>query len=148
MVFILIGYFFNLLFFSFIKNVIGYCLLLICNALYVILLLYSVVNYSWYAILVYLIYVGGVYILFIFLSVHLPNVANFGTINFNLVLFFLFFFWELLNFGYDLHLSWFEYSNNFCSFQEGYIYVFLCCVLLLCFFLVSLINSSKESFLR
>nr|YP_010015761.1 NADH dehydrogenase subunit 6 [Thaparocleidus varicus]QOI72758.1 NADH dehydrogenase subunit 6 [Thaparocleidus varicus] len=144
----IVFYYLNLLLFLFLKNVVGYCLLLICNALYVIAIIYISSGFSWYAILVYLIYVGGVYILFIFLSVHLPNISNVSYVNFNILIVFLFFFWELFQLFYYNHIVWFEYSFNFCSLNEGAIYVFLCCFLLICFFLVSLINSSKESFLR
>nr|APX55324.1 NADH dehydrogenase subunit 6 [Paragonimus westermani] len=52
---------------------VAYCILLLSGALGVSGYLYTVLGMSWYLVLFCLVYVGGIYVLFIFVSVHLSN---------------------------------------------------------------------------
>nr|QWV61008.1 NADH dehydrogenase subunit 6 [Euryhaliotrema johni] len=148
MFFWLSAYFMSILLFSFVGNAISYCILLVINSLCCLFLIYCISGFSWYALLLYLVYVGGVYILFIFVSVHLPNNLNKGIISLFSFFFVFFLFWEMVTGVLEVGNSTTDYSFNFCSGLEGVSYLFLCLFLLLGFFLVSYISSSKESFVR
>nr|AXR86354.1 NADH dehydrogenase subunit 6 [Lamellodiscus spari] len=138
-----LGYFF-------IVNLIHYCILLIINALIVSLWIIFFTGQVWYSILFYMVYVGGVYILFIFLSVYSPNLNN--LLSFNIFWFggvFLF----LLVVGASLTINnisnyFGDNSYYFCSFNEVYTYLFICSFLLIGFYFISYISSSKEYFIR
>lgn len=66
-------YFVSLVSFSFVRSPLGYCVLLVTGALS--LSLVSAVRWgvSWYLALFVLVYVGGVYVLFLFVSAHSAN---------------------------------------------------------------------------
>lgn len=66
-------YFSRLVTFSFVSHPIVYCVLLMIRALRVSGYVYLVLGFSWYLVLFCMVYVGGVYVLFIFVSVHNPN---------------------------------------------------------------------------
>lgn len=66
-------YFTSLLAFSFVTHPVGYCYLLLVSAFSVIGYVYVVMGFSWYLVLFCLVYVGGIYVLFIFVSIHNPN---------------------------------------------------------------------------
>ena len=66
-------YFSCLLGFSFVSHPVVYCVLLLVSAVRISGLIYSVVGVSWYLALFCLVYIGGVYVLFIFVSIHSPN---------------------------------------------------------------------------
>ena len=63
----------RILAFSFVSNPIHYCLLLLGSALSACGFVFRILGFSWYVVLFCLVYVGGVYILFIFVSVYSPK---------------------------------------------------------------------------
>nr|YP_009524382.1 NADH dehydrogenase subunit 6 [Lepidotrema longipenis]AXR86342.1 NADH dehydrogenase subunit 6 [Lepidotrema longipenis] len=129
-------------------SLLHYCLLLVFNAICITFSLYLLSNSMWYAIIFYMVYVGGIYILFIFLSVYTPNTSQSLDIG-RLGLFFLVFFcWEISNLFNSNDLALLDESFYFCSFNECLSYLFICSFLLLGFFLVSYISGSKEYFIR
>lgn len=80
MQYLLLGlYFRSLVSFSFVHHPIGYCLLLLLGALGSSGFAYCVMGFSWYLLLFCLVYVGGVYILFIYVSIFRSNaLSGFG----------------------------------------------------------------------
>lgn len=66
-------YFSSLLAFSFVTHPIKYCFLLLLGALSVVCCGYVIVGFSWYLVLFCLVYVGGIYVLFVFVSLHKPK---------------------------------------------------------------------------
>nr|AWW03145.1 NADH dehydrogenase subunit 6 [Cichlidogyrus mbirizei] len=130
------------------SNVLFYCIVLVLNSLCSILLMFGMSGFAWYALLMYVVYVGGVYILLLFVSIHNPN----SVFNLNMSIFWmcsaLFISWEFsCSLGPMTSVSS-DYSLNFCSGVEGPLYLFLCFFLVLGFLLVSTISGSKESFIR
>nr|UFQ89275.1 NADH dehydrogenase subunit 6 [Echeneibothrium multiloculatum] len=142
-------YFLCLAMFSLISHPVYYCILLVLNSLICSFICYSVYGFSWYSLLFCLVYIGGVYILFVFVSVHNPNSSvishwNFGVAATVLIIFLCLFmgcfiFYAGLN-G--------EFSNFLCSLNEGYFYLCLCLTLLFGFFILSLIMSVKVNHYR
>nr|QZR92113.1 NADH dehydrogenase subunit 6 [Cichlidogyrus casuarinus] len=130
------------------SNVLFHCGLLVINSLWGILMMYGMVGFSWYLLVMFLVYVGGVYILLLFVSIHNPNSVHGLGLGFTGYFFGGFFMWEVSN-GFNELAEYFgDFSFNFCSGLEGFTYLFLCFFLVLGFFLVSFISSSKESFIR
>lgn len=91
---------------------------------------------------------GGVYVLFIFVSVHNPNpVPSIGG-GVGFLLFFMLFFlfrFSLLSFFSPAYC---ERSHYLCSFFEGFVYFIFCSVLIMGFIIVSVVCSEKDSFFR
>nr|YP_009240940.1 NADH dehydrogenase subunit 6 [Brachycladium goliath]ALN38353.1 NADH dehydrogenase subunit 6 [Brachycladium goliath] len=147
-VFFLSVYFSSLIAFSFASHPVVYCVLLMMSALSVSGYVYAVLGFSWYLVLFCLVYVGGVYVLFIFVSVHSPNpssssVGSLGGFGFVFLVLYL-----VLGVG-DLALPCFvDGSHYLCSFFEGFSYCLFCLVLLLGFVCVSVVVSEKDSFFR
>nr|YP_009756888.1 NADH dehydrogenase subunit 6 [Capsala pricei]QIK50405.1 NADH dehydrogenase subunit 6 [Capsala pricei] len=143
-------YFFFLSLFSFVSNSIGYCVLLVLSSLFVSLSSFLFSGHAWYPFILYLVYVGGVYILFIFLSIHIPNTQNAHNLNY-FIFFYIFWacfeccnsFYPLLSFNTILNFSFY-----LCGGYSGLSYLFICCFLVLGFILVSFVSSSKDGFLR
>lgn len=97
-----------------------------------------------------LVYIGGVYVLFIFVSLHNPNPIPALGGGFELV-FFVFLFLEVLFlrggvFGSRLFIE--DYSQYLCSFFEGVSYCFFCLILMLGFVVISVVSGDKDSFFR
>nr|YP_003934533.1 NADH dehydrogenase subunit 6 [Benedenia hoshinai]ABK58262.1 NADH dehydrogenase subunit 6 [Benedenia hoshinai] len=135
--------------FGFISNAIGYCILLVINALIACLIIFFFSNSIWYSLLLYLIYVGGVYILFLFISVHIPNMNNYTSLNFYNLLLLSFFCFELsVNLFNSFNNFLLDNSFYFCSISEGFSYIFICSFLIISFILVSFISSTKIYFCR
>nr|AHW40487.1 NADH dehydrogenase subunit 6 [Fasciola sp. GHL-2014]QCQ81671.1 NADH dehydrogenase subunit 6 [Fasciola gigantica]WKD80470.1 NADH dehydrogenase subunit 6 [Fasciola gigantica] len=141
-------YFSCLLGFSFVSHPVVYCLLLIGAALSISGLGYLVVGFSWYLVVFCLVYVGGVYVLFIFVSIHTPNpLPNFSGIGVDgLVLFFGF----LCVFAFTFFSvpSLCDSSFYLCSSFEGVSYCLFCLVLMVGFVCVSVVVSSGGGFFR
>nr|YP_010939813.1 NADH dehydrogenase subunit 6 [Megalobenedenia derzhavini]WLG31376.1 NADH dehydrogenase subunit 6 [Megalobenedenia derzhavini] len=147
---ILLGlYMFILFLFVFISNSVGYCLLLIMASLCASLLIFLLTTNIWYALILYLIYVGGVYILFLFLSIHVPNIST--SHNF-IGIFFFYLFWFCQEFCTQItnnsYISINDFSFYFCSISEGLSYIFICCFLIIGFILISFVSSNKLIFFR
>nr|YP_008082881.1 NADH dehydrogenase subunit 6 [Taenia serialis]BAN21743.1 NADH dehydrogenase subunit 6 [Taenia serialis] len=141
-------YFFVLLLFSLSSHCVYYCVLLVVNALVSCLICYLVYGFSWYSLIFCLVYVGGVYILFIFVSVFNPNdsfaiyhkVGESGVILcFVIGLLCMCLFYGLINI---------EFSNFLCTVTEGSFYICLCLTLIFGFVVLSLLVSWKMNFYR
>nr|YP_010350544.1 NADH dehydrogenase subunit 6 [Capsala katsuwoni]UOK11868.1 NADH dehydrogenase subunit 6 [Capsala katsuwoni] len=143
-------YFFFLSLFSFVSNSIGYCVLLVLSSLCVSISCYLYSGYAWYAFILYLVYVGGVYILFIFLSIHVPNTQNAHNLNY---ISFWFLFWICFECCYSM-LSFLPSSSNInfsfylCGGFSGLSYLLVCSFLILGFMMVSFVSSTKDGFVR
>nr|YP_007890956.1 NADH dehydrogenase subunit 6 [Taenia ovis]BAN15616.1 NADH dehydrogenase subunit 6 [Taenia ovis] len=142
------SYFFVLLLFSLSSHCVYYCVLLVINALISCLICYLVYGFSWYSLVFCLVYVGGVYILFIFVSVFNPNdsfAIYHGVGESNIVLCFVIgllcvcLFYSLVNV---------EFSSSLCTVVEGSFYVCLCLTLIFGFVVLSLLVSWKMNFYR
>nr|UFQ88807.1 NADH dehydrogenase subunit 6 [Rhinebothroides sp. MZUSP 8017] len=143
-------YFVCLSLFSLISHPVYYCILLVVNALLCSFICYSLYGFSWYALLFCLVYIGGVYILFVFVSVHNPNSSvvsywNFGSMS-SLV-----FIFSCIVAGYVI-ISYCsmeaEFSSFLCTVNEGYFYLCMCLTLLFGFFILSLVMSIKVNHYR
>nr|BBJ70660.1 NADH dehydrogenase subunit 6 [Benedenia seriolae]BBJ70683.1 NADH dehydrogenase subunit 6 [Benedenia seriolae]BBJ70695.1 NADH dehydrogenase subunit 6 [Benedenia seriolae]BBJ70743.1 NADH dehydrogenase subunit 6 [Benedenia seriolae] len=149
MVFLLFLYSVVLFLFSFISNSIGYCILLIISSLISSFLIFFFSGNFWYSLLLYLIYVGGVYILFLFLSVHIPNMSSYNNLNSFIIFFISFFSFESVYSIFSLSIfNFFDNSFYFCGLSEGLSYSFICSFLIIGFVLVSFISSTKIYFCR
>ena len=71
--FLLSVYFTRLFCFSLVSKPISYCLLLLLGAISSSFFVYCFMGFSWYLVLFCLVYVGGVYVLFIYASIFSPN---------------------------------------------------------------------------
>nr|ADU05415.1 NADH dehydrogenase subunit 6 [Schistosoma turkestanicum] len=119
----------------------------ILSGLYV----YSVVGFSWYLLLFVLVYVGGVCILFIYLSIMIPNVGlNVACYSYSVMfigcLYLLILSGNWIISSVDLKLI--EYSVYLCDVYEGLIYLFFCLMLLIGLILINIILSSFSGYAR
>lgn len=149
MVFILSLYYASLSMFAFVSHPVSYCFLLLLCVFRVSGVLYLFLGFSWYVILLSLVYVGGVYVLFVFVSVLVPNTSP--QVGSRLALFAAFFFFFLAflsGLGFCGLVSFEEGSHYVCSFYEGLSYCFFCLVLLVGFSILSVVVSEKGSFFR
>nr|AIB52362.1 NADH dehydrogenase subunit 6 [Spirometra erinaceieuropaei] len=142
-------YFGGLVFFCLINHPIYYCLLLILNSLISCFAAYICLGFSWYSLLFCLVYVGGVYILFVFVSVYSPNTSIVPYWNLEVVLFSLVFVGAVI-LSVSVYFSFVNYESSFslCTWVEGYFYICLCLALLFGFFVLSFIMSVKSGYYR
>lgn len=147
--FVLSLYFTVLLSFSFVTHPVRYCYLLLLRALRVMGYTYLVLGFSWYLVLFCLVYVGGVYVLFIFVSMHKPKPSPVFGGGYGVVLFSCFFL-GILFIGYFTKFRGCltEYSHYLCRGFEGVTYLFFCLMLMLGFVIVSVVSGDKSSFFR
>nr|YP_009178844.1 NADH dehydrogenase subunit 6 [Pseudanoplocephala crawfordi]ALJ78639.1 NADH dehydrogenase subunit 6 [Pseudanoplocephala crawfordi] len=142
-------YFFVLFLFSLVSHPVYYCGFLVVNALVCSLISYSVLGFSWYSLLFCLIYVSGVYILFVFVSVHSPNSNYINCYSLNWFSFFLLVFILLLVGGLFIYgVTFIEFSSFLCTVNEGNFYVIMCLTLLFGFLVLSLIMGIKLNYYR
>nr|YP_009171943.1 NADH dehydrogenase subunit 6 [Orthocoelium streptocoelium]AJG03072.1 NADH dehydrogenase subunit 6 [Orthocoelium streptocoelium] len=141
-------YFTSLLMFSFVSQPSMYCLLLVTGALSVAGYIYCVLGFSWYLVLFCLVYVGGVYVLFVFVSVYGPN--SFSLSGGSLLVFLGFFvvIWGIFSYVVKIMPAVAEFSEYLCSFYEGFSYCIFCLVLVVGFMCVSIVMSEHNSFFR
>nr|AYH51423.1 NADH dehydrogenase subunit 6 [Tylodelphys immer] len=147
----LLGLYFSIIFsFSFVSHPLYYCLLLLFSSLSVCGVVYWFIGFSWYLVLFCLVYVGGVYILFIFVSVYSPNTFVGSSMSWWWILaFFIFSLVMFVGCFYFLKVEGFiENSHYLCSSAEGVSYILFCLVLVLGFVCVSVIVNRKDSFYR
>nr|UFQ89095.1 NADH dehydrogenase subunit 6 [Dollfusiella sp. MZUSP 7992] len=142
-------YFTSLVLFSLVSHPVYYCILLILNSLICCFICYSIYGFSWYALLFCLVYIGGVYILFVFVSVHSPNNSvipywNLGFVG-SCVLLSLLLLSGVTVFYISINT---EFSSFLCTVSEGYFYVCMCLTLLFGFAILSLIMSIKINHYR
>nr|YP_010505941.1 NADH dehydrogenase subunit 6 [Paragonimus skrjabini miyazakii]UXE35013.1 NADH dehydrogenase subunit 6 [Paragonimus skrjabini miyazakii] len=142
-------YFSSLVSFSFVSHPVVYCILLLTSALGVSGYLYLVLGMSWYLVLFCLVYVGGIYVLFIFISVHISNPMPIGGSSgfVFLVAFGLFFLFFSGGMGRSIS-SFCEESHYLCSYFEGFSYCLFCLILMVGFVGVSVVSGEKDSFFR
>lgn len=93
-------------------------------------------------------YVGGVYVLFIYASVFSPNNPSglgggFFVVFLRFCFFLLFFAFVGVSF-----VSTAEFSFYLCSFYEGFTYCSFCLILMVSFVVISLVGRDKGSFFR
>ncbi len=142
-------YFISLCLFSLISHPVYYCILLVANSLLCSLICYRIYGFRWYALLFCLVYIGGVYILFVFVSVHSPNRSSIPYWNMGIVWSCILLFSILLSglvvYYVSLHT---EFSSFLCTVNEGYFYVCMCLTLLFGFFILSLLMSVKINHYR
>lgn len=141
-------YFSSIISFSFTGHPVTYCVLLLMRALGISGYRFVVLGFSWYLVLFCLVYVGGVYVLFIFVSVHSPNQGSPSPgrylLFFSLLLLLSFLFWGCSIVGRFVY----ERSHYLCSYFEGYSYILLCLVLMVGFLKIRVVVSGKDSFFR
>ena len=141
-------YFSRLVSFSFVSHPVRYCVLLILRALSVTSYAYLLLGFSWYLVLFCLVYVGGVYVLFIFVSVHNPNPSpRMGGRT--LVFFSSFFIFTVLFWSAGVGYPTVAESRHFlCSYFEGVTYCLFCLVLMVGFVAIRVVAGEKDSFFR
>lgn len=147
---VLLGlYFFILILFSLIRHPIYYCGFLVINSLIRGLICYYIFGFSWYSLIFCLIYIGGVYILFVFVSVHRPNnrfniYIRVKEVFIVLCMFIFFVFGSIL-----LYSSLFvEFRKYLCTLFEGNFYIIMCLTLLFGFALLRVVMSIKFNYYR
>nr|YP_009175579.1 NADH dehydrogenase subunit 6 [Drepanidotaenia lanceolata]ALH16567.1 NADH dehydrogenase subunit 6 [Drepanidotaenia lanceolata] len=142
-------YFLVLFVFSLVSQPVYYCGFLVLNSLICSFICYSIFGFSWYPLLFCLVYIGGVYILFVFVSVYSPNNNYVTYFNLNFSSLFLLMF-TLLAVGCLLiyNLTTWEFSSFLCNVSEGVFYVIMCLTLLFGFLVLSMIMSVKLNYYR
>lgn len=144
-----IFYFFSLLLFSFISNPMHYCGLLVLKSLISSVLCYAVFRFSWYSLLFCLVYIGGVYILFIFISVFRPKILVYSRSSFvYAILFVLVFLFAIIGIIMIYRRLPIEFSRTLCNLSEGKFYVCLCLTLVFGFILLRMIMCVKVNYYR
>lgn len=141
-------YFYTLFLFSIVGHCVYYCILLIIKALISRLICYLVYGFRWYSLIFCLVYIGGVYVLFIFVSIFKPNDNSIGYHKINefsiglcvvLRLMCVFAFYRLIEV---------EFSKFLCTVNEGRFYVCLCLTLIFGFLVLSLLSCWRMKFYR
>ncbi len=137
-------YFFCLVMFSLVRHPVYYCVLLVLNSLTCSFICYRVYGFSWYSLLFCLVYIGGVYILFVFVSVHKPNSRVVSYWKFKLISSFLIIFLSMMAgvIVYFVALKT-EFRRFLCTLSEGPLYLCMCLTLLFGFFVLSLVMRVK-----
>nr|YP_007890992.1 NADH dehydrogenase subunit 6 [Hydatigera parva]BAN15664.1 NADH dehydrogenase subunit 6 [Hydatigera parva] len=141
------AYLFNSIIFSISSSCIIYCLLLVLNAMLSGLICYVIYGYSWYTLLFCLIYIGGVYISFIFVSVFSPNSSYVANLNIWLCGVGLLFVVILGLMGYYSLVS-VEFSEYLCTSSEISMYICFGFTLMFGLLVLSLVFSCKLNFYR
>nr|YP_009533207.1 NADH dehydrogenase subunit 6 [Cyathocotyle prussica]AYH51392.1 NADH dehydrogenase subunit 6 [Cyathocotyle prussica] len=142
------SYLTTILSFSFVSNPIYYCILLIFSSFSACGFIFMILGFSWYVALFCLVYVGGVYILFIFVSVYNPNAGLVSVSSWWwLLVFFVLMSLLFSSLGFITPLA-FEHSHYLCSAFEGLSYCLFCLVMVMGFVCVSVVVNRKDSFYR
>nr|YP_010693890.1 NADH dehydrogenase subunit 6 [Morishitium polonicum]WCD42527.1 NADH dehydrogenase subunit 6 [Morishitium polonicum] len=146
--FLISFYFSCILAFSFVAHPVLFCVLLLSSALSASGIVYIFLGASWYVILFCLVYIGGVYVLFVFISIHNPNPVF--MIGGGLYFVFVFFVLMMVIFSgfVNAYPIFSETSYYLCSFFEGFSYCFFCLILMVGFISISSVLGSKDSFYR
>lgn len=142
-------YFFVLFLFCLVSQPIYYCIFLVVNSLICRLICYLIFGFSWYSLLFCLVYIGGVYILFVFISVYSPNInyVSYFNLNFSsliLLIFVLF----LMGCGFIFSIINLEFRRFLCTIKEGRFYICLCLTLLFGFLVLRMIMRVKIKYYR
>nr|BBB87219.1 NADH dehydrogenase subunit 6 [Moniezia benedeni] len=142
-------YFLVLCLFSLFSHPVCYCILLVVNALLSGSLCYINFGFGWYPLLFFLVYIGGVYVLFIFVSVYSPNsnclvYFNIGWFSGFMISFVV----AIIGIIIVRGVLEIEFSHFLCSSQEGVFYVVICLMLIFGFLILSLLMSIKTNHYR
>nr|WPR14750.1 NADH dehydrogenase subunit 6 [Ligula intestinalis] len=142
-------YFLGLCLFCLISHTMYYCLLLVLNSLVCCFISYIYLGFSWYSLLFCLVYVGGVYILFVFVSVYSPNTSIVPYWNLGVVVSLMVIGCCFLS-GCIFYFSYIDYESSLslCTNHEGYFYLCMCLMLLFGFFVLSMVMSVKTGYYR
>ena len=142
-------YFSVLFLFSLIGHSVYYCGLLVLKAFICRLICYSILGFGWYPLLFCLVYVGGVYILFVFVSVYKPNNKLISYFKFRYFLLFLVLF-LLVSVGRFLMYSVFkfEFREYLCTVREGWFYICMCLTLVFGFIILRMVMCIKLNYYR
>nr|BBB87231.1 NADH dehydrogenase subunit 6 [Moniezia expansa] len=140
-------YFLDLLLFCLFSHPVCYCILLVINALFAGSICYIIFGFGWYPLLFFLVYIGGVYVLFVFVSVYSPNSSYLTYFNLDLSVVFSF---VVVIVSVILIYGVFEaeFSHFLCTNSEGIFYVIICLMLLFGFLMLSMIMSVKVNYYR
>lgn len=142
-------YSFTLIMFSLVTHPIYYCCLLVVNSLIGRAICYLFLGFRWYALLFCLVYVGGVYVLFIFVSVFRPNTGIFfSSKKFYRWIFVISVIAIIVGFVSYYSKVYAEYSSYLCTMSEGNFYICMCLTLIFGFLILRLIMSSKFNHYR
>nr|ACR50710.1 NADH dehydrogenase subunit 6 [Schistosoma kisumuensis]ACR50711.1 NADH dehydrogenase subunit 6 [Schistosoma kisumuensis]ACR50712.1 NADH dehydrogenase subunit 6 [Schistosoma kisumuensis] len=131
--------------FTFNCNSLFRSVLILINSFIVSLRVYAETGFSWYFLLFVLVYVGGIYIILIYISMVLPNFSLFNVsfISYFFVFGFLFVIWFYLSHSSILSYNWkIECSFYLCNNIEILVYIFLCIILMISLAFVNFIVSA------
>lgn len=138
----------SLVSFSFVSHPVMLCALLLLKGLSLSGFVYLLIGVSWYVVLFCIVYVGGVYVLFVYVSIYKPKTFPILSGGYGLYFFLFFFFFFFFSSIDDYCVAFEECSHFVYSHWEGYSYVLLCVVLLFSFVVVSRVVRFKDSFFR
>ena len=142
-------YFFILFLFSLVSHPVYYCGFLVVNSLLCRFICYFIFGFSWYSLLFCLVYIGGVYILFVFVSVYRPKRSYVTYLNLDFSsLFLLAFFLLIIGCLLIYKTVRIEFSKFLCTVKEGKFYVVMCLTLLFGFLVLSMVMSIKLNYYR
>ena len=142
-------YFLVLFLFSLVSQPVYYCGFLVINSIICSFICYSIFGFSWYSLLFCLVYIGGVYILFVFVSIYRPNSSYVTYFNLRFSSLFLLMF-TLLMIGclFIYNLIFIEFSAFLCTISEGTFYVVMCLTLIFSFLVLSMVMRVKLKYYR
>lgn len=146
--FLLSLYLLNLFLFSLVTNCVYYCMILIIKALLSSYIVFEVMGFRWYSLIFCLIYVGGVYVLFIFVSFFNPNNRVIVSWGFNLLSLVLVFFVVGVYVYTFCRLVEFEFRSCVCRFREIWLYVCFGLMLMFGFIILRMLMSYRVGFYR
>lgn len=139
----------NLLLFSFTKSTIYYCGLSVIKALLCRFVAYSQFGFGWYSLLFCLVYIGGIYILFVFVSLFRPKSNSLSYFSSNLLIFpIMLFVLFILGSGLTYCIVEIEFSRCICNIMEGSFYLCLCFTLLFGFIILRILSRLKLKYFR
>lgn len=142
-------YFFSLVLFSLIRHPVYYCGLLVFNSLLCSFICYLIFGFRWYSLLFCLVYIGGVYILFVFVSVFNPNKRIISYFKFEHFIIYVLLVGACIIGSLLIFLCLnIEFSQYLCTNAEGKFYVCMCLTLLLGFIILSMVMSIKLNYYR
>nr|UJH93380.1 NADH dehydrogenase subunit 6 [Neoheterobothrium hirame] len=146
---LLFCYVLNLVLFSFTFNPIACSIILMFNSAVAGLLIYMFVGLSWYSLLLTMVYLGGVYIIILFVSSHIQNdQSSVSSVSVLLLSFMVMLIcYSCFFLPVNLVTGSFE-SESFSNLGGISLYLVFSFVLLFMFYLISLLLCSKEGFLR
>lgn len=142
-----IFYLLSLITFRVMFNPLICCVFLLLKSILITVMSYFIFSLSWLSLLFCIVYVGGVYIVLLFVSAHLQK-DQFGRVS--MFLFFCYFLSILIigfvTFDSGDFCSVFRY--NLVASDDIYPYVVFCIIVLLIFVVIRLISRVKSRFLR